>query len=210
MVSKRGPLSRTPLPNRKFGTELIASALICCRLLSFIRTDCGTILAGEHPQIEPVGSLDREAQVHWIERPWNTTLGDGGLVYRSGSLMRFLPKWFASTDQAPGPSIASPAPNTADSMSLQRFPGRHKAAHNSIIAATPPAIGVHNPAARNSPTAASINSFRKWWGDSTSPVTPSWNNATAGPSRRQRSPIPGQPLAKVENKRCRNGSRLLG
>jgi hypothetical protein len=76
--------------------------------------------------------------------------------------MRFLPKRWASTDQAPGPSIASPAPNIANDMWLQRSPERQKAPPNPIIAATPPAMGVHNPAASNSPAAASISNIKKW------------------------------------------------
>jgi hypothetical protein len=124
--------------------------------------------------------------------------------------MRFLPKRRASTDQAPGPSIASPAPNMANSIWLQGSPERQKAPHNPIIAAAPPAMGVHKPAHRNSPAAASISSLRKccWSGDSTDLMTPSWSKVIPAPSRRQRRPIAGQPLAKVENKRCRNSSRF--
>jgi len=118
--------------------------------------------------------------------------------------MRFLPKRWASTDQAPGPSIASPAPKIANSMWLQRSPERQKAPHKPRIDVTPPAIGVPKPAHRNSPAAVSIVSLRKGWGDPANPATPSWNKAIAAPSRRQRRPIPGQPLAKVEYKRCRN------
>jgi hypothetical protein len=68
-------------------------------------------------------------------------------------------------------------------------------------------MGVPKPADRNSPAAASINSLRKWLGDS-NPATPSWNKAIAAPKRRQSRPIPGQPLAKVENRRCRNSSLI--
>ena len=128
--------------------------------------------------------------------------------------MRFLPKRRASTDQAPGPSIASPAPNIANSIWLQGSPERQKAPHNPMTAAAPPAMGVHKPAHRKNPAAASISSLSKccWWGDSTDPTNPSWNKTLPAPSRRQRRPIPGQPLAKVENKRCRNSSlfRLRG
>jgi len=37
-------------------------------------TDSGTTSAFGHPQIEPVGSLDREALIHWMVKLWTTTL----------------------------------------------------------------------------------------------------------------------------------------
>src|SRR5258706_556476 len=116
---------------------------------------------------------------------------DPGQIYRSGTVMRFLPKRCASTDHAPGPSIASPAPNIANSIWLQGSPERQKAPHSPMIAAAPPAMGVHKPAHRNSPAAASISSPRKccWWPDSTDPTTRSWNKKIPAPRRRQRSPI---------------------
>lgn len=54
-------------------------------------------------------SLDGEA----LDCYFSVMKSDPGEIYQSGKLMRFLPKKRASTDQAPGPSIASPAPNIA-------------------------------------------------------------------------------------------------
>jgi hypothetical protein len=123
-------------------------------------------------------------------------------------MTRFLPKRRASTDQAPGPSIANPTPSIANSIWLQGSPVPHKAPHSPVIDAIPPAMGVHNPAARNSTAAASTSSFSSCvgWVDSIDPARPSWNKTTPAPSRRQRRPTPGQPFAKVENKRCNRTS----
>jgi len=128
--------------------------------------------------------------------------------YRSGILMRFLPKRCASTDQAPGPSIASAAPNIANRNSLQGSPVPENVRHNPIIAVATPAMGVHKPADRSSPTTDSTTSLSRCclWADATHPATPSWHKPIPALSRRQRRPMPGQPLAKVENNRCRNSS----
>src|SRR5713101_7599622 len=74
MIASRWPVTRSSSltlavrTSRNRSTSVLVIGPSLC-------TNCGTIPAGGQPLIEPVGSLDREALIHWIERPWNTTLG---------------------------------------------------------------------------------------------------------------------------------------
>ena len=65
-------------------------------------------------------------------------------------------------DHAPGPSIATPAVSTAKKMSIKRLSGfeelSENAIHNSSIAMSAPITGVHKPASRKIPPAASMKS----------------------------------------------------
>src|SRR5437016_13856338 len=123
-----------------------------------------------------------------------------------GARMRFLPKSLASTDQAPGPIIARVAPNVAKRIGIQGVSGRANAIQSSAIATSVPITGVHNPSARTSPAAAAIIcGVVKIRAESLStrsiaekkraaPVTSRWTKRA----------LPGQPLANVENKRCKS------
>src|SRR5271169_754068 len=75
--------------------------------------------------------------------------------YRS-RIRRFLPNSRASTDQAPGPSMASAAAIVANRTCAQKSPCSENADHNATTERELPAIGVHNPAQSNSPAKPSI------------------------------------------------------
>jgi hypothetical protein len=59
--------------------------------------------------------------------------------------MCLRPNRRASTEQPPGPSIASAAPNTPEWRNLHGSEGCDKARPNSATAISPPANGVHKP-----------------------------------------------------------------
>lgn len=126
--------------------------------------------------------------------------------YRDSDLICFLPKSRASIDQAPGPIIARVAPRVAKTRGSQKSPPPpEKAIHNSRPAMSAPAIGVHRPTKRRSVAPASINCATS----DACCATP-WKRtirqhikAAAVIKRWRRRPTPGNPLANVENRRCR-------
>lgn len=119
---------------------------------------------------------------------------------------RFLPNSRASTDQAPGPSMASAAAIVANRICAHTSPCLENADHNATTENTLPAIGVHNPTQSNNPAMPSIR-IRATLRSEASPPPTKWNAATVVMSRRHRRPAPGQPRAKLEYSRCKLGSQ---
>ena len=128
---------------------------------------------------------------------------------RSGKLTYFLPKSRASMDQAPGPTIAKTAPRTACTMGIngssecEKY--REKAIHTLAMAASVPATGVHKPIRRSIPATAPMicRTTIVTGGVASTPTIPKWMSAAAVSTRKSRRPAPGQPLANVENSRCK-------
>jgi hypothetical protein len=139
----------------------------------------------------------------------STTNGGEKPYRRSGKLMCFLPKRRASMDQAPGPTIAKTAPRTACTIGIHGSPecqkNREKAIHTLTMAASVPATGVDKPIRRSIPATAPMicRTTIVTGGAASTPAIPKWTRATAVSSRSSRRPAPGQPLAKVENSRCK-------
>ena len=142
-------------------------------------------------------------------RPGTTTEGGEKPYRRSRKLTCFLPKSRASMDHAPGPIIARAAARTACTMGIHGSPEcekyREKAIHTLAMAASVPATGVHKPIRRSIPaTAPMICSTTIVTGGAVStPAIPKWMSAAPVSTRRSRRPTPGQPLANVENSRCK-------
>ncbi len=112
-------------------------------------------------------------------------------------------------DQAPGPTIAKAAPRTACMMAIHGSPecekNREKAIDTLTIAASVPATGVHKPIKRSIPAPIPIicRTTVINGGAASTLAIPKWMSAAAVSSRRSRRPRPGQPLANVENRRCK-------
>jgi len=70
--------------------------------------------------------------------------------------MCFLPKRRASSDQAPGPIMATLAPMAAKRSEIQENPPREKPIHNSTATTVAPEMGVQSPTRRSVPAAAAI------------------------------------------------------
>ena len=123
-----------------------------------------------------------------------------------GARMRFLPKSFASTDQAPGPIIARVAPKVAKRIGTHEVSKRAKTIQSSAIATRAPMMGVHNPRARKIPAVApTILGAVKIRGDCfTSVAIAEEKSATPASNRWTNKALPGQPFANVENKRCKS------
>ena len=68
-------------------------------------------------------------------------------IYRNGISMRLRPNSRASTEHAPGPSIASAAATAPGVMCIHKSAGCVNARNNSTNAITAPATGVHTPIA---------------------------------------------------------------
>lgn len=72
--------------------------------------------------------------------------------------MRFRPNKRASSDHAPGPSIARPAATAETVMEGQKSVRlEERLSQSSRIAANPPATGVQKPTIRKSPAMAARN-----------------------------------------------------
>jgi len=121
-------------------------------------------------------------------------------LLRSGMSMRFHPKRRASTDQAPGPSMARAAPTVANNTLVQMFPGSKKTFQISMTAASVPAMGVHKPAINSNPAPVVItdSTVRKIEGWLDSLAASRTINAIPATRRMSRRPAPGQPWANVE------------
>ena len=117
--------------------------------------------------------------------------------------MRFHPNSRASTDHAPGPSSANAAPMVAMKMQAEGSPGRVIMFHSASAANNKPAIGVHNPASRSIPIMiATTGSAMNWMDGPVCSLANPWIISEApATSRMSRRPAPGQPGAKVENRR---------
>ena len=124
------------------------------------------------------------------------------LVSRSTS-MRFHPKIRASADHAPGPSSANAAPMVAMKMQAEGSPGRVMMFHSARAATSEPASGVHSPASRSIPMMiATTGRIKKWKDGPPNSLAMPWITREAPATRRMsRRPAPGQPGAKVENRR---------
>ena len=83
---------------------------------------------------------------------------------------------------------------------------REIAIHTSTTAVSAPATGVHKPIRRNIPKTAPMiwSTAAANGGASINLTIPKRMSSAAVSSRKIRSPRPGQPLAKVENSRCKS------
>ena len=113
--------------------------------------------------------------------------------------MRFHPKSRASSDQRPGPNMAS-APAMVAAMRGAKTSSDVRIWESSIAATAIPARGVHSPATRRSPGPARDTKVRL--ASNGGPVHSSQlarTRRTDPTTRRMKSnPIPGQPPANVE------------
>lgn len=141
---------------------------------------------------------------------FGTTTNRGEKSYRrSRKSTCFLPKRRASMDQEPGPIIARAAARTACTIVIQGSPEcekySDKAIHISTTAASVPATGLHKPIRRSIPAPAPIvcRTTTVAGGAASTPAIPKWMSAAPVSTRRSRRPTPGQPLANVENSRCK-------
>ena len=89
--------------------------------------ECGTDSVWGQPQMEPLWTPYRDVLMPSKSRAKRTLLGQGicskggggSQLSRSGMRMRFHPKRWASTDQAPSPSSARGAPRAPNRLQLQ-------------------------------------------------------------------------------------------
>ena len=127
--------------------------------------------------------------------------------FRSRMSMRFHPKRRASTDQAPGPSMARAAPRVPKRIKLQGSRGCVKALQVSMIARSTPAMGVHKPASRSIPAAIARTCITAMLvgGALCSSIILRTSNAMPTTRRMSRRPAPGQPRANVEKSRRKTG-----
>ena len=117
--------------------------------------------------------------------------------------MRFHPKRRASTDQTPGPRSASAAPRVPMSTQVHGFTRWIAACTNPRIASIVPAMGVHKPTRRSSPTTivGICSKADPSAGAARSPRTPWAARPVPAASRSKRRPSPGAPPAKFEKSR---------
>lgn len=116
----------------------------------------------------------------------------------------FLPNKRASMDHAPGPIIARVAPSVAKMMGSHGSRAWKKTTKISTIATSVPNSGVHKPMRRNIPAPPATKCRMICAGRAASPRwrIPHSRRTMANSTRCSRSPLPGQPSANVENKRC--------
>jgi len=117
--------------------------------------------------------------------------------------MRFHPKRRASTDHAPGPRSASAAPRMPMRRHVHGFVRWKAACTNARIASIVPAIGVHNPTRRSSPTpiVSICSKTDPNGGPPRNAKTPCAARPMPAARRSKRRPNPGAPLAKFEKSR---------
>ena len=120
--------------------------------------------------------------------------------------MRFQPKRWASTDHRPGPNIARAAPTVATKRQTSPSACMVTSLQLSSRATSVPTIGVNSPMrSRIAAAARSTDKIAKGIAGLFSMTEVALLiKAKPTTSRIKMSPIPGQPLAKVEYKR-RNG-----
>jgi len=121
---------------------------------------------------------------------------------------RFHPKMCASIDQPPGPSSTNATPKVAKKIHGQAFPLRIYRTQRARMTSRHPAIGVHKPTIRSTPSA--IASMSRIAGSIGWPVRnlaiPCVIKAAPTTTRISKSPAPGQPRANVEYKRRKRTS----
>ena len=107
-------------------------------------------------------------------------------------------------DQAPGPIIARVRPSIARIVGIVGSPDCDIAIHTSVIVTIAPASGVHKPISRSEPAADAIRPRTSDAGGVVFAMCAAreWKRAIAVIILCRRSPVPGQPLANVENRRC--------
>ena len=122
--------------------------------------------------------------------------------------MRFHPNSQASTDHAPGPIIARPAPSAANNMQIHRWSACVRTLRSSTSVARLPAMGVHRPTSKR--IAVPAPNTPNMVDCSECPIsdrTIAWSSsATPATRRNNRRPAPGQPRANDENSRLKKGS----
>ena len=120
--------------------------------------------------------------------------------------MCFRPKRRASMDHAPGPIIAIVAPKVARMIGIHGSLPLANAIHSSTAPIKLPTTGVHNPTRRSIPAQAAIicGIIDGEKGLPASSTIPKRTSRIAVSMRWRRRPAPGQPLANVENSRCKN------
>ena len=116
--------------------------------------------------------------------------------------MRLGPNRSASSDHAPGPAIASPAPRPPRTRCNCGDVGPASTIESSAIVSSAPAMGVHQPTMREAP-ATSASHCRRTGSELAAPVAASRIGGIPAATRSSSRPVPGQPRGKVENKRRR-------
>jgi len=117
--------------------------------------------------------------------------------------MRFRPNRRASTDHAPGPIIASAAPNAANTICMEALLKWNKRRDSSATHMNRPAIGVQRPRINSAEQVAAQNCKVTDRG-SAGANGPAKNctSGTAATARKNTKPVPGQPSGNVEKSRC--------
>jgi len=128
--------------------------------------------------------------------------------------MCFRPNSRASIDHAPGPIIAEVAPKVARMTGIHGAFKWVAATPTSITAINVPTTGVHRPMRRSTPThaPATCGTMDEEADVPVRSTIPKRTSKIAARTRWSRSPTPGQPLANVENSRCKKfvPHRMLG
>src|SRR5579871_4506832 len=135
-----------------------------------------------------------------------------GETYRWEMRIRLRPKRRASTDQAPGPSMARAAPSAASTTCMEAPLKEKSRRHSSERAMSAPATGVQSPTIKSAEQTAASNCRITLDGAvSGKGPAPNCASGTAMIARRNTNPVPGQPSGNVEKSRCTNGPafRLL-
>jgi hypothetical protein len=135
----------------------------------------------------------------------------GDSIYRCGISICFRPNRRASRDHAPGPIIASAAPEVASMMGVPTLPAPEKAIHTSTTVINVPQIGVHRPRSRSVPAPAPIICGKNEanCGASRNCSNPRQKRNVAVTTRCRSRPLPGQLFGNAENRRC-TSTRVSG
>ena len=112
--------------------------------------------------------------------------------------MRFHPKSLASSDQRPGPNMASAAAIVAVNRCANGSPSDVTIREISITATAIPAKGVHSPATRSSPGPAKDTKVSVAGGSPLSCQAAPTRKTEPMTRRMSSKPMPGQPPANVE------------
>ena len=133
-----------------------------------------------------------------------TLSGEWKILYRYGISKCFRPNRCASRDQAPGPIIASDAPDVANRMGIPP-PPQEIATQSSRTAIDAPQIGVHKPRSRKiaAPAPIRCGSIKANCGASLRCPNAKHNRNVAVTRRCRRRPLPGQLFGNVEKRRCK-------
>jgi hypothetical protein len=126
-----------------------------------------------------------------------------GNIYRCGISKCLRPNRRASMDHAPGPIIASAAPDAANRMEIPPLPAPEQAIHTSSTAINVPQTGVHKPRSSSIPAPVPIRCGTDKDASLRRP-NPKQNRNAAVIARCRRSPLPGQPFGNAEKRRCKS------